>query len=385
MKTNLLQRFGFLGSHPSENDLSMVVYLLDRIIVADLKMTDPERIAFEHISAKLASVLDYPAEKFSRMLARHSSLIEQNKLSDALLVRLTRDALNHVSARIPAESRRCVFEGALELALSDAYLHKRELMLLYDLAHACLEDMEGIRTSFSTLYHNCKNRFEPEHPVIKGLEEILDVAHAPVARARMELLQKPDELRPHLAPPLVMTYSEWADWITTISLIRAHQHRNALMNHTRVSYSSAGLTIIKGLIKWISLSGPDDIQIDEAHDFCHQWCTAVRENRGKVPFPEGQLFSVVVFGSNGDSFSDCCSPRPDRRGQWYITCRRHAQYIEVHAFDILDEGPVTYWCPENAETLSAVTGIDLRMLDGHYPADLKMRHQVLREARELFA
>ena len=381
---SLLHHYGYLNDDRMHDDVSMVVYILDRIIVADLKMTRDERITFLKIASDLADVLGCPAKAFAEMLRHHGSLQEEQEIGDGLLLRMTRDALGYLEQHLTSDQRRTVFEKALELALSDELLHKRELMVLFELAAISTGRAEELQTTFRQLHEATRRRLPADHPVVTTLEEFLGIVSLPWPEARLKLIQRPDDPSDTPIPPLVFTYAEWADWICHVSVVRAGQHRKAPMNHTRITYTMGNMTVQKGLIKWMALTGPEDEQLDEARDFCHQWCEAVQKGIGNVPFPDDQIFSAIVFGSDGDSFSDCCLPSRHRPGQWHITCRKQKETIEVHAFDISGDDPSTYWCPEMSDRLSARTGLRADMTDGRYPADPAARTLLLDEAREKF-
>jgi hypothetical protein len=84
-----------------------------------------------------------------------------------------------------------------------------------------------------------------------------------------------------------------------ISLIRASQQRRALMNQTRVYWNIAktgdGRTVgaQKGLIRFFSISNPNDDQIDESLDFTRAWCKAIREGIGNVPMIDEQILRLL--------------------------------------------------------------------------------------------
>ena len=391
MSQPLLFRFGFLRSK-TRDALAVVVFLLDRIIVADLKTTRQERNAFREAAALLAGLpgLQMPGggapspEDFTDELSRQADLISYHGLSDGLMVRLSREAIAWLEEHLSPGDREQILEAATEVALSDERLHKRELMILYDLALASIVGFHQLKSWFINFYNSCIARYAAQHPVVQVLQEISGITDMPVAGARLTLMQRPDEVREILIPPLSLTYDEFADWITTVSLIRASQHRRAPMNQTRIVYNTGDIMVQKGLIRWSDVSGPEDEQLSEAHHAVRRWAQAVRDGQGSIPFPDGQVFSVVAFGSNGDSFQDCCLPDHQRPGQWYITCVKQTESIEVHAVDLTGEPHRIFWCPEMADELSRTIGIPQQLADGRYPLDAEDRRRLLAAARHHF-
>jgi len=204
---------------------------------------------------------------------------------------------------------------------------------------------------------------------------------------KMSILGLPDPRAEGNIPPVLFTDEEFADWIMIISLIRASQQRRALMSQTRVYWNIAetddGRTMVaqKGLIRFFSISNPNDDQIDESLDFTRSWCNAIREGIGNVPMIDEQIFEIIVYGEN-----DQPSILPDfeREGLWKITCKKISSGIELHAFDITGDSK-TYWCPETAKELGAKLDLDPNWINGTFPIEQNERDKILTSAREHFS
>lgn len=379
----LLSAFGYLDD-PRNKRFVASVFIIDRILIADEKTVKEEWDQFRLLSDELSVEFDIESVQFGIELQRQFSILSSRDLSDGLLVRLTREAIEIVDKDFSVDLKEKFLNACKDLALSDRYLHKRELMILYDLASVCTKSLSDLRTFFLDFKKECKKKFPSDHTLNEILDDMFSIVKLSSSKARMALIQRPDEVRKSLIPPLSFTYDEFADWITTISFLRAAKNRQAPMNHTRTNYSIGNMTAQKGLIKLISVSDDKDEQLIEAHDYTRKWCEAVRDNVGNFPFPDDQVFSVCIFGSNGDTFNDCCLPNPKSSGLWYITCIKKPQTVEVHAFDISGDSPSTYWCPELADKLSVRLDIPQKLVDGSYPLDDIGRMKLLKSAMRLF-
>jgi len=383
MKQPLLFRFGFIGNRPKDS-LVIMVFILDRIMVADLKTTPTEIKAFADASKTLSALTGHSPEDFAEELNRQAELIRHHDLTDGLLVRLTREAMAWLEECLDQAKLTKVLDAATEVALSDERLHKRELMILFDLALISISGLNQLKSWFNRFRDGCLEKFPASHPIIRILQEIAGITEMPVTTARLTLIKRPDEVRGILIPPLTFTYPEFADWLTSVSMIRAAQHREAPLNQTRIIYTAEQINIQKGLIRWSAITGPKDDQLEDGYQAVRRWCSAVRESKGSIPFPDGQLFSAVIFGSNGNSFADCCLPDHRRAGQWYITCTKHEDTIDVHAVDVSGSPHQTYWCPEMAAEVSERLNIGIQLVDGTFPMDPEGRTRILNVIRQQF-
>lgn len=384
MSHPLLSAYGYFDPQ-NEKKFVAAIFILDRILIADEQTVKQEWDQFKKTAAELSAAFNVQADDFFEELKRQFQILKKFNLSDGQLLRLTREAIEVVEEEFSPTLKKKFLNACKHLILSDAYIHKRELMILYDLTTVCTESINDLRSFFQDLQMECKKKFQEDHPVNEILTEMLSIVKRSSPKARMALIQRPDEVREALIPPLSFTYEEFADWITTVSFLRAAQHREAPLNHTRTNYSIGNMTAQKGLIKLVSVVDEDDEQLTEAHDFTKKWCAAVRDNKGNFPFPDQTIFSICIFGSNGDNFTDCCLPNQNTPGLWYITCIKQSQTIEVHAFDISGDNPPTYWCPEMADKLSVQLNIPQNLVDGNYPLDEAGRLKILEKSIKLFS
>lgn len=379
MSYPLLTVYGFLDA-PHRRPLVAAVFIMERIIMADGKSVRTEKEQWEKNAEQLSGSFGVSTGDFAQERKRQTELIRRSGIADQLLVRFTREALAVAEDEFTPDMKSDFLSACAYLAMSDELLHKRELMILYDLAAVCTDSIKELRVFFAEFQQACAGRFAAQHPVNVTLGEMLGLVKLTMPKARMALLQRPDENSEATIPPLALTYEEFADWITTVSFLRAAQHRQAPMNHTRTGYTLLNMNAQKGLIKLMSVADENDEQLTEAHAFTRQWCAAVRDNKGNFPFPDGQVFGVSIFGSNGDTLSDCCLPNNELPGIWHITCIKQAKTIEVHAFDISGDDPPTYWCPEAADRLAARLSIPQELVDGTYPMEEAGRMRILKKA-----
>jgi len=178
-------------------------------------------------------------------------------------------------------------------------------------------------------------------------------------------------------PPAFFTFDEFADFLLVISLVRASQQREAIMNHTRIFWGET-IQSAKGLIKLMKIKDADDIQIDKMHNRSKKWCNAIKDDMS-----DEQIFHPFVFGDNDDTLSDTVNPNQEKEGIWHLTCKKIESGIELHAFDITGDSK-TYFCPETANELAVKISIDEHWVDGSFPADQDKRNEIIKSTKEIF-
>ena len=178
-------------------------------------------------------------------------------------------------------------------------------------------------------------------------------------------------------PPAFFTFDEFADFLLVISLVRASQQREAIMNHTRIFWGET-IQSAKGLIKLMGIKDADDIQIDKMHNRSKKWCNAIKDDMS-----DEQIFHPFVFGDNDDTIDGTMNPNQEKEGIWHLTCKKIESGIELHAFDITGDSK-TYFCPETANELAEKISIDEHWVDGSFPADQDKRNEIIKITRAIF-
>ena len=251
---------------------------------------------------------------------------------------------------------------------------------------ACYKKIDAVNTVFSRFYERIIKIHSADHQMAKALMSLMNFIAENPKSVKISILGLPDPRAEGNIPPVLFTYEEFADWIMIISLIRTSQQRRALMNQTRVYWNIAktndGRTMVaqKGLIKFFSISNPNDDQIDESLDFTRAWCNAIREGIGNIPMIDEQIFEIIVFGENDQQ---SILPDFEREGLWKITCKKISSGIELHAFDITGDAN-TYWCPETAKELAEKISLKCDWLNGNFPIDQSERDEIISSIRALF-
>ena len=385
-KYPILNEKGILGAANIGVFAPIVVFLMDRIMIADNEITPEETAMFDKLSHEYGDLFGFGSGNFKVELMRIANIYE-NYISFSEDARMTWEAVEFARGEFDEKQKTAMVDILVRLATSDKYFDKKEMSILYAAVMACHDEIDAVTSVFSGLYENIIKVYNADHQMAKALMSLMNFIAEDPKSVKMSILGLPDPRAEGNIPPVLFTDEEFADWIMIISLIRASQQRRALMNQTRVYWNIAktsdGCTVgaQKGLIRFFSISNPNDDQIDESLDFTRAWCNAIREGIGNVPMIDEQIFEIIVYGENEQQ---SILPDFEREGLWKITCKKISSGIELHAFDITGNSK-TYWCPETAKELAAKIDLDPNWINGTFPIDQNERNEIIASVREHFS
>jgi len=385
-KYPMLFEKGIMGAANMGVFAPIVVFLMDRIVSTDNKLTPEESDMFDQLSNEYGELFGVGSGNFMVELMRIGNIYE-NYISFSEEARMTWEAVEFVASEFDDEQKKAMVDILERLATSDEYLDKKEMSILYAAVMACHDEIDAVTTVFSGLYENIIKVYNADHQMAKALMTLMNFIAEDPKSVKMSILGLPDPRAEGNIPPVLFTDEEFADWIMIISLIRASHQRRALMNQTRVYWNIAktgdGRTVVaqKGLIRFFSISNPNDDQIDESLDFTRAWCNAIREGIGNVPMIDEQIFEIIVYGENEQQ---SILPDFEREGLWKITCKKISSGIELHAFDITGNSK-TYWCPETAKELAAKIDLEPNWINGTFPIEQNERNEIIASVREYFS
>ncbi len=385
-KYPILNEKGILGAANIGVFAPIVVFLMDRIMIADNEITPQESDMFDKLSNKYGDLFGFGPGNFIAEVMRIGNIYE-NYISTSEDARMTWEAVEFVGSEFDEEQKNAMVDILVRLATSDEYIDKKEMSILYAAVMACHDEIDAITSVFSGLYENIIKVYNADHQMAKALMSLMNFIAEDPKSVKMSILGLPDPRAEGNIPPVLFTDEEFADWIMIISLIRASQQRRALMNQTRVYWNIAktgdGRTVgaQKGLIRFFSISNPNDDQIDESLDFTRAWCNAIREGIGNVPMIDEQIFEIIVYGENEQQ---SILPDFEREGLWKITCKKISSGIELHAFDITGNSK-TYWCPETAKELAEKIDLEPNWINGTFPIAQNERNEIIASVREYFS
>ena len=385
-KYPILYKKGIMGAANMGIFAPIVVFLMDRIVSTDNKLTQEESDMFDQLSHEYGNLFGFGSSNFMVESMRICNIYE-NFIHGSEDARMTWEAVEFVGNEFDDEQKKAMVDILERLATSDEYLDKKEMSILYAVVMACHNEIDTVTTVFSGFYENIIKAYNADHQMAKALISLMNFIAEDPKSVKISVLGLPDPRAEDNIPPVLFTYEEFADWIMIISLIRASQQRRALMNQTRVYWNFAktddGRTMVaqKGLIKFFSISNPNDDQIDESLDFTRAWCNAIREGIGNIPMIDEQIFEIIVYGENDQQ---SILPDFEREGLWKITCKKISSGIELHAFDITGDSK-TYWCPETAMELAEKISLDRDLLNGNFPIEQSERDEIITRIREHFS
>ena len=381
-KYPMLFEKGIMGAANMGVFAPIVVFLMDRIVSTDNKLTPEESDMFDQLSHEYGDLFGFGSSNFMVESMRICNIYE-NFIHISEDARMTWEAVEFVASEFDDEQKKAMVDILERLATSDKYLDKKEMSILYAAVMGCYEEIDAVNTVFSKFYERIIKIHSADHQMAKALMSLMNFIAEDPKSVKISILGLPDPRAEGNIPPVLFTYEEFADWILLVSLIRASQQRKAKMNHTRVYWNMGPIHSQKGLIKFINLESSDDDQIQEALDFSRGWCDAVKNGTGNVPFPDEQIFQTFLFGDDDDEFGDCMQPNLTKSGIWKITCQKVRSGIELHAFDITGDSK-TYWCPETAKELAVKIDLERDWLNGNFPIAQSERDEIINKVRASF-
>jgi hypothetical protein len=384
-KYPMLFEKGIMGAANMGVFAPIVVFLMDRIVSTDNKLTPEESDMFDQLSHEYGDLFGFGSSNFMVESMRICNIYE-NFIHISEDARMTWEAVEFVASEFDDEQKKAMVDILERLATSDKYLDKKEMSILYAAVMGCYEEIDAVNTVFSKFYERIIKIHSADHQMAKALMSLMNFIAEDPKSVKISILGRPDPRVEGNIPPVLFTDEEFADWTMIISLVRTSQNKRALMNQSRVYWTigkttdGRTMTSEKGLIKFFNITSSEDDQIDESLDFTRAWCKAVRDEIGNVKMIDETIFQIVVFGED-----DHPSLAPDfsRDGLWKITCKKINSGIELHAFDISGDS-TTYWCPETAKELAEKISLDCDWLNGNFPIEQSERDEIITSIRGRF-
>lgn len=379
-KYPMLHQKGIMGAANFGIFAPITVFLMDRMMITDDEVTTEEAEMFKKLAGQYGGLFGFDESTFMAELMRIGNIYD-NYISFSEDARMTWEAVDLVGAEFDQEQKRGVVDILERLATSDEYLDNKEMSILYAVVMACYDDIDAVNTIFNRLYERIIKTYDPNHQMAKALMRLMNFIAEDPTSVKLSILGRPDPRTEGNIPPMLLTDNEFADWVVTISLSRALRFRDTIMNQSRIYWNIAEteegkvLSAQKGLIKYFSLSGSDDEQIDESINFTKDWIKAIRDGSGNVKMLDETIFQLIIL--------DGLTPDFSKEGIWKITCKKISSGIEIHAFDISGDH-TTYWCPEVAKELSQKLSIDVDLLNANYPTEQEDRDLIINNTRALF-
>ena len=353
----------------------IVVFLMDRVVSSDNKLTQEESVMFDQLSHEYGALFGIGSSSFMVESIRICNIYE-NFIHSSEDARMTWEAVEFVGNEFNYEEKVAMVDILERLATCDKYLDNKELSIFYAVVMACHSEIDSINKIFTQLYERIVKMHTADHQMAKALMILINFISEDPKNVKLTILGTPDPKLEGNIPPVFYTYEEFADWITVISLARATKQRNAFMNQTRVFWKMGPIVAQKGLIKFCKIQGSEDKQIHECIESTRAWCNAIKKGIGNVPFPNDQIVEIFVFGDNDDTVSDAVILNQKNKGIWKITCKKITSGFELHAFDITGD-PITYWCPDAVSKLEKKIPIDKHWVNGSFPINQNERNEII--------
>ncbi len=384
-KYPILFKKNILGSSIAGIYAPIVVFLMDRVMITDNRVTIEESNAFDDLAIKYGELFGFGPVSFQAELVRIGT-IYRDFIALSEDARMTSEAIDFVSNEFNHEQKLAVIDIIEKLAISDLILNNKELSLLFSIIEACYEEKAEIIKVFTDIYERIVKLKDSEHQMAKALIFLINLIQEDPKNVKLTILGKPDPQLEGNIPPIHLTDEEFADWTLAISFLRAAKYKNSKMHQTRV-YWNIGKTADdrvlqsqKGLIKLFAPESSDDNQFDEAISFTRQWVKAIRSGIGNVKMVDETIFQIIIFGDEDDiDFS----PNFTKKDIWKITCKKINTGFEVHAFDFSDDDK-TYWCPDEYKELSKIILSNESWINGEFPTKKSLRDELIMHERKKY-
>jgi hypothetical protein len=237
-KYPMLFEKGIMGAANMGVFAPIVVFLMDRIMITDNKLTPEESDMFDQLSNEYGELFGVGSGNFMVELMRIGNIYE-NYISFSEEARMTWEAVEFVASEFDDEQKKAMVDILERLATSDEYLDKKEMSILYAAVMACYKEIDAVNTIFSRFYEKIIKIHSADHQMAKALMSLMNFIAEDPKSVKISILGLPDPRAEGNIPPVLFTDEEFADWIMIISLIRASQQRRALMNQTRVYWNIA--------------------------------------------------------------------------------------------------------------------------------------------------
>lgn len=384
-KYPILFQKNILGSSIVGIYTPIVVFLMDRIMISDNRVTNEESNAFDDMAIKYSELFGFDPASFQSELIRIGT-IYSNFIATSEDARMTSEAIEFVANEFTNEQKLAVIDIIEKLAISDLIINNKELSLLFSVIEACYEEKAKIIKIFTDIYERIVKAKDQEHQMAKAVIFLINLIQEDPKNVKLTILGKPDPQIEGNIPPIHLTDEEFADWTLAISFLRSSKYKNSKMHQTRV-YWNIGKTadgrIIqsqKGLIKLFNPKSSEDNQFDESISFTRQWVKAIRDGIGNVKMVDETIFQIIIFGDEDDIDY---SPNFTKKDIWKITCKKINSGYEVHAFDFSDDKK-TYWCPEEYKELSKIILSDEFWVNGQFPNKKSLRDELIMYERKKY-
>ena len=349
----------------------IVVFLMYRSILTDSKFSSEESFTFDELSEKYGDLFGFGSSSFKFELMRINK-IYNDYISLSEDARMIDEAIEFVRAEFDLDQKDAIVNILETLAISDSILDHKELSILYSVVLACSKDKSQIAETFHKFHEQIIKTKGDQHPMAKSLMLLINLIENDTKNIKYSYLQSPDANENGGVPPMLLSDSEFAEWLILMTLSNALRNKEAFMLQTRIHWS----IFQKGLIKFFGFNSGDDKdeQIDEAILNTKKWIDAAREDIGNVSMKDETIFEVFLF-------ADAFQPDLNKEDVWKITCKKVKSGIEIHAFDISRDS-TTYWIPENAMQLADKLRLESGLFKSSQLMDSSKRKDMIEQIRK---
>ncbi|SVE44407.1 uncharacterized protein METZ01_LOCUS497261, partial [marine metagenome] len=219
-KYPMLSEKGILGAANFGVFAPIVVFLMDRIVSTDNKLTQEESDMFDQLSDEYGDLFGFGPSNFMAESMRIGNIYE-NFIHISEDARMTWEAVEFVGNEFDDEQKKVMVDILERLATSDEYLDIKEMSILYAVVMACYEDIDAINTIFNRLYERIIKTYNADHQMAQALMMLMNFIAEDPASVKLSILGRPDPRTEGNIPPVLFTDDEFADWLMVISLIRA--------------------------------------------------------------------------------------------------------------------------------------------------------------------
>ena len=381
-KYPILSQKNILGPSKLGIYTPIVVFLMDRIIISDNKVTPEESKSFDKLAEQYGELFGFGSFTFQAESMRIDE-IYGNYITISEDARMVSEAIDFTANEFDHAQKVAIIDILEELAISDSVLNNKELSILFSIVEAHTEDRDEIIKVFARIYERIIKSKNTEHQMAKALMYLMNLIQEDPKSVKLSVLGRPDPTIEGAIPPILLTDEEFADWVILFSFLRGAKYKKALMHQTRIYWNMGKTTdgkimqAQKGLIKLFKPENSKDNQFEEAISFTKKWVQVIREGTGNVKMVDETIFQIIIFGDEeGPSFL----PDFTKKDIWKITCKKISSGIEVHAFDFSDDKN-TFWCPETYKELSKRTSSEEGWLNGEFPIDSSLREKFIKRER----
>ena len=378
-KYPILSQKNILGSSQVGINAPIVVFLMDRIMISDNKITREESDTLDELAEKYGELFGFGSFTFQAELMRIGQIYE-NYISLSEDARMVSEAIDFVSNEFSQKQKLAIIHILEELAISDSVLNNKELAILFSIVEAFTEERDEIIKNFARIYERIIKVKSTEHQMAKALIYLMNLIQEDPKSVKLSVLGRPDPTIEGAIPPILLTDEEFADWVILFSFLRGAKYKNALMHQTRIYWNLGKTTdgkimqAQKGLIRLFKPENSKDNQFEEAISFTKKWVQVLRKGTGNVNMVDETIFQIIIFGDEeGPSFL----PDFTKKDIWKITCKKISSGYEVHAFDFPDDKN-TYWCPETYKELSKKILSEECWVNGEFPTESSLREKFIK-------